>query len=528
MVGHFLRLKHTLNRNGLRSSTRKKVGLVFALLFWGWVVAGGFAALATARNQATVLPLIFDGFFVAWLMLPLLGFGGDETLDPSRLSLLPLSNGQVVRGLAVASLLAVPPLGTLLTLTGALAHGGTSHLAPGAATAATPITAAAVVLELFLCIVASRALTTALSGILRSRRGRDLLVFLFAIVAVLPVLAGQLVPHLVLGPNHRSLSLSAARGLFWLPPGWIAKAILNARAGHTATSLVWLAAAAAATALIAYLWSLALRHVLTTSEAGGGKTTRKRADLFARLPFLPRTRVGAIAAKELRYNWRDPRRRAAMVSVGMFIVVPVVTLLSRGGDSHKPVLFAAVGALILGMQAMNQFGSDGPAFWLEVASGRDPADEFRGKNLASVVLGLATATIGATVLGIVLHGMAYVPATILLAGAVLGVTLAVANQVSILAPFPLPDAITNMWAGPGCLPALAGLLALGIIAALLLPVIIAVVIALGSTKTVLLVTAAAAAAYGAIIWRIGLAVATRQLRDRELKVLDIVAGRAGA
>ncbi|HEU5003541.1 MAG TPA: hypothetical protein VFW71_12295 [Actinomycetota bacterium] len=521
MAGYFLRLKFALARNGLRSSGRRKVGLVFALIFWVWVAAAGFSLLVAGRDQSVVVPLVFDGFFFAWLTFPLLGFGSDETLDPANLALLPLSRGAIIAGLLVAALLGVPPVATVATLTGTVAHGpfGTP----------TAIAVLAVVLEMALCIVASRTVTTALSGILRSRRGRDLLVFMFAIVAVVPALAGQLVPRLVVGPGHHGLTLgSSARTLFWLPPGWAARAVILARQGHTLPAVAWLAAVAAVVAVLGWLWSLALQHVLTTAEAGGTTKSRTRSDLFARLGFLPRTRAGAIAAKELRYTWRDPRRRAALVSVALFIVLPAAGLLSRGSDARKPVLFAAVGALVFGMQAMNQFGNDGAAFWLQVASGRDPAEEFRGKNLAAVLLGLSTATVGALALGVVLNAMVYVPATILLAATVLGVTLGVANQVSTLAPFPLPDSVTNMWAGPGCLPAFAGMLALFVIFTLLSPVVVAVLLVLGSSQAALLSVTAVSAAYGLLVWRLGLALATRRLRAKELAILDIVAGRAGA
>lgn len=521
MARYFLRLKLTLIRNALRVGWRRRVGLVLGIFVWAWIVTGGLALILQGGPRSAGLPLVFDVFFVGWLFFPLLGFGTDETLDPSRLALLPLSRRTLMMGLAVATLAGVAPVATLLTLSGALA-GSPDRLA-------TLIAAAAVVLELLLCIVGSRAVTTAFSGILRSRRGKDLLVFVVAIVAVLPVVAGQILPRVMLGPGNHGLALGSAHSsLFWLPSGWAARAVLQARRGDYLPALIHLAGVAGVTALFGWIWSASLQRTLTTSERAGSTNAAKRADLFARpLGLLPRTRAGAIAAKDLRYTWRDPRRRAALVTVMLVTVLPAVAF-RHGSPSPRSVLLTAGGALVFGLQALNQFGSDGAAFWVNVASGRDPGTEFRGKNLASAILGLSVVSVGALGLGLVLGGWAYVPAAILLGGAVTGVALGVANQVSVLVPFPLPDAVTNLWAGPGCLTALSGLLAVGVIGVLLTPVIVGVGLSLSRWPSRLLPVCVMSALYGLALWRVGLGLATQRLRIHELDCLEIITGRRGA
>ena len=90
MARHFLRLKLTLLRNGLRSNWLRKLGIGFSAFAWFWLAVGTLGLLLVSRSQALVVPLVFDSFFLGWLFLPLLGMGTDETLDPSRLALLPL------------------------------------------------------------------------------------------------------------------------------------------------------------------------------------------------------------------------------------------------------------------------------------------------------------------------------------------------------------------------------------------------------------------------------------------------------
>lgn len=521
MARYFLRLKFTLVRNGLRVGWRRRVGLVLGVFVWAWIVVGGLALIRGGGPRSAGLPLVFDIFFVGWLVFPLLGFGTDETLDPSRLALLPLPRRTLMAGLAVATLAGLAPVATLVTVSGALTH------APSPA--ARVIVGAAVLLELLLCVVGSRAVTTAFSGILRSRRGKDVLVFVIALIAVLPAVVGQVVPRLVLRPGSHGLALGAGgRSLFWLPSGWAARAVLEARGAHYLPALIQLAGVAGVIAFFAWIWSVALERTLTTSEGAGATRASKGADLFARpLGLLPHTRIGAIAAKELRYTWRDPRRRAALVTVLLFTVLPVVAF-THGTPSPRLILLTAGGALVFGLQALNQFGTDGAAFWINVASGRDPAVDFRGKNLASSILGLSVVSMGALGLGLLLGGWVYVPAAILLAGAVMGVALGVANQVSVLVPFPLPDAVTNLWAGPGCLTALSGLLAVGVIGALLIPVMVVVGLSLSRWPSGLLLACLLSALYGLALWRVGLGLATRRLRIHELDCLEIITGRRGA
>ena len=153
MARYFLRLKLCLLRNTLRSSGARKVGLVLGVVAWFWLVAAALGLLLASRSQRVVTALVFDAFFLGWLVVPLIGMGTDETLDPSRLALLPLDPPALIRGLLTASLVGVGPLATLVAVSGVLAR----HR-PGPA--GSLVVAAAVVVEFLLCLVGSRAMTT--------------------------------------------------------------------------------------------------------------------------------------------------------------------------------------------------------------------------------------------------------------------------------------------------------------------------------------------------------------------------------
>jgi ABC-2 type transport system permease protein len=524
MARHFLRLKLTLLRNGLRSNWQRKLGIGFSAFAWFWLVVASLGVLLASRSQGLVVPLVFDSFFLGWLFLPLLGMGTDETLDPSRLALLPLEGPALMRGLLTASLVGLGPIATLVALSGALIRAR-----PGVA--GSLVIGAAVAVELLLCVVGSRAMTTLFSGVLRSRRGRDLLVFVVAVAGIVPALAGQIVPRLLVSPNHKTITLGpAGHALSWLPSGWLAQAILQARAGRLPVAVAELAAGVGAVAGALWVWSRALQRALTTSEPASAKQGRKGPGLFSPpLSFLPRTRTGAMAAKEMRYMWRDPRRRASLLSVVILLAFPAAGILMGRTHARQLVLLGGAGALALCLQAVNQFGLDGPAFWMNVAAGGDPAADLRGKNLAIAVLGAVLVAVEALGLAVLSGGWAYLPAAVFLGAAAMGVALGVANQASVLAPYPVTDTTTNLWGNnAGCLTALTGLLAMAVTGLLLGPVVAAVAVSLAAWRPGLIVVAAAAALYGYFLWRLGCRLAATRLRNRQIEVLQAVSARSAA
>jgi ABC-2 type transport system permease protein len=407
--------------------------------------------------------------------------------------------------------------------------GALIRLRPGVA--GTLVIGALVAVELLLCVVGSRAITTLFSGVLRSRRGRDLLVFVAAAAGLIPALAGQIVPRLLVSPNHRTITVGpAGRALYWLPSGWLAHAVLQARAGHLVVAVGELAAGGAAVVGGLWLWSWALQRALTTSEPATARKRRKGPGLFSPpLSLLPRTRTGAVAAKEMRYMWRDPRRRASLLSVIVLLAFPVAGILMGRTQSERLVLLAGAGALLLCLQAVNQFGFDGPALWMNVAAGGDPAADLRGKNLAIAAPGAVLVAVEAVGLAALSGGWAYIPAALLLGAAVMGITLGVANETSVLAPYPVPDSATNLWGNnAGCLTAVTGLLAMAVTGLLLGPVVAGVAVSLTAWRGGLIAVAAGAALYGFLIWRLGCRLAASRLRTRQLEVLQAVSDRSAA
>lgn len=93
----FARLKLTLLRNGLRQSSGRRAAYVASLVVTLLLAAGRVIALVALRGHAqagTLVVLLTAVLALGWAVMPLFFPSGDETLDPSRLVMLPLRRGR--------------------------------------------------------------------------------------------------------------------------------------------------------------------------------------------------------------------------------------------------------------------------------------------------------------------------------------------------------------------------------------------------------------------------------------------------
>jgi ABC-2 type transport system permease protein len=106
MARLLVQLKLRLLTNALRSSTGAKVSFIISTIFAVLVAIGTFVILAALRGQSAAVDqtaAVFTVFAFGWLILPLLAFGLDGTLDPTTLALYPLRTRPLVIGLLAAS-----------------------------------------------------------------------------------------------------------------------------------------------------------------------------------------------------------------------------------------------------------------------------------------------------------------------------------------------------------------------------------------------------------------------------------------
>jgi ABC-2 type transport system permease protein len=513
-----VQLKLRLLTNALRASRRAKVSFIVSTAFAVLVAAGTFVILALLRGGSAPVAQtasVFTVFAFAWLIVPLISFGLDATLDPATLALYPLRTRPLATGLLAASATGAWPLANVIGLLGVtigLAHGG----------AGLAVAVLAVVLQVLFCIALARLATTALAGLLRSRRGTDLAAF-----AVIPIFAlyeafAQVVPRLAAeGKITAATFANIDRWLRWLPPGLAAHAIGDASSGHLGAGLLRLALLAAIIVAIGWLWIRSLGRALVSVDV----STQASAVRGRPLPFGRAGIRGTVAGRYLIYQRREP---GSIVRWSILAVVMVAASVStiRTPAYHVALFISAalVGAMLSLFNA-NWIGVTGPAFTLEASAltgERAVRAYITGRNLAlgaiAVPLALIVSFGLAAFAGHPLDGFLALPIDLSAIGA--GLALSSLYAVSLAYPAvkrvgsPIPNAADG-YGGQAFAGSLGSLLG---VPAIIVPVILAVNFSSSMPTAVRLpLLALCAAGYGlAAAWGAGhwaAAVATARMPE---------------
>ncbi|GHI89036.1 hypothetical protein [Streptomyces xanthophaeus] len=381
----FVRLKLSLLRNGLKGSSKRKA-VYFATLAFTLVVAFfvtlGLALLHGHHRAGTVVVVLAAILALGWAFMPLFFPSGDETLDPSRLVMLPLRPRPLVRALLVSSLVGVGPLFTLC-----LAVGSTIAVARGAAGAVAAVLAAP--LLLLVCVALARAVATANVRLLTSRKGRDLALLSGLLIAVGAQVANFASQRLFeVGGLSRLEPVEAV--VRWLPPATAVGMVDSASEGAYLTAAAQLLLTLLALGLLVWFWERSLTKLMVTPDgstiAAAGTATKDRSGngLWS---LLPAGRTGATMQRTLRYAVRDPKTKASWVSaLALGMIVPVFNALQGTGS----VYLACFGAGMLGVQMYNQFGQDTSAFWMVAQTISTPHDAYVELRARAAALALVT------------------------------------------------------------------------------------------------------------------------------------------
>jgi ABC-2 type transport system permease protein len=510
VVGLAVALKLTLLRNGLRSgagSTQRHLGFVAGAVGGGAVAIVGFSLLATSRGNpvtaTNVAVFVFTMIALGWVVLPILTFGSDDLLDPTRLALLPLSRRDMMTLLAVSSLVGVAPVATLFAALGLVAG-------VAADTKQLVVAVLAVALEVAFCVVLSRVVAAGLSGLLRSRRGRDIGVALTTMVALSFQLLNPVLHHFT-GQQRGGDAIAAglARPLRWTPPGLLASTPRLVQEGRPAQAVLRLLLVAGLVAAGIALWERLVARSLVRVDASGLRRSRSTA-LMPRFlgPFLPAGRTGAVAAKDLRYLFRDPRRGVTQL-IGVLLPSFALFLGPAYSSGSRPgrwsVFVVCLVAAFAGLQGGNRFGQDGNAMWMLLSSQTSPRDARRdllGGDIASLLVITPLILVAGVGTAALTDGWRYLPAAFGAAGALLLVMTAGSGLVAVKAPYAVPDNPRNAFSsggtGQGCAAGLASLVLLAAGLAACLPLLAVLLPGLHSMRWawVLLVLGPV---YGAII-----------------------------
>ncbi|MBZ2196576.1 hypothetical protein [Occultella gossypii] len=437
MVALFVRLRLTLMANSFKRSVWQLIGFIVAVLYAVWIVGAAIFGTVTGvdadpRITADVVTIVGAVLVLAWWVIPLFAFGVDATLDPQRFVTYGVPRRTLLAGLAAAGLTSVPGFSMVVLVLGmALAWVG------------EPLTLLAAlvggVLAVALCVVGSRAITTALGPLLESRRYREVL----TIAAFVPiVLVGPAVAWGAARLEESGADFDAVPALLdqvasvvaWTPLGapWgLAGAVHD---GVWPLVLVRLLIAGVTLGLLWWLWDVSLaRSLVTPPTSGAGKGRSKGLGWFDRMPATP---AGAVAARALTYWFRDPRYAA---SIAVLPLLPVILLVAGGGTASEILLILApLTAWILGYSVSADIAYDSSAFALHVSTGVSGRDDRTGRALAVGPPAVAVVAIFAAFSLGFMGRWDLAPVVLGVSLGALGVSLGVSSVTSARLLYPVP------------------------------------------------------------------------------------------
>ncbi len=385
MVAPLIAVRLRSQLSALRSSPWAMVGYILLVLMLLPLFVGLTVGLSYLRFLPDVRsPLMLTAgavLVLVWTFGSVLFFAMDDSVSPQRLVLFPLRSRDLLVPLLVSDLLTLPGVFTLLVCCGFMIGWATDPLLTITGIASTA-------LGVVTGMLAGRILVTSLSRWLAARRSRDLLyvVLLLGLIAISwggPLLSRGMFN---LDLNREAIELVGdAAG--WSPMGWAWSLPADLAAGRSGVAALRLALALVLLAAMIWLWSRQLDRALTSPlpSAGGGAPTVSSPWLDRLFPPNP---AGAIAARNLRYLRRDPRRFA---SVLVIMATPFFVVFMNMVRDEKLIpeflwLVAALATWMGGISALQDTPMDGSALWLHAVSGIRGFEDRLGRLMANSLI----------------------------------------------------------------------------------------------------------------------------------------------
>jgi ABC-2 type transport system permease protein len=540
----------------VRGYARSTASIVGAVVLAAVLIpsALGLGALMVAEFQSLIptqpliaqnlLFYILTGLYLIYALLPLMQFNLNEGLDITKLTTYPLSQPELMASLLIATLLDIPTIAVLILFIGL-----------GLGWAQNPVQGVAIGVALLLAyvhlIAISQLLLSALMGILRSRKFRDISLVLVTLIGLSISLGSQVLVRVIPTQGNTDaasafIHYDIAQWLQFIPPGMAGRAIVAVTQGQWANAAFWLALLAVAALPVLWAWSAVIARGLATPEMGGSNSrTRARARANAMVPaatsvadivpvaaaptrpsLIPAPAL-AIAGKDLRYYWRDPLYKRSFLGSLYFVGIILLNFFTNpAGQGFSQLIVGAALFMVLNLTAY-AFGYEGPTLTTLAFFPVRAVHLFLGRNLATLTVG-----VGELILLLALQGYLtqdwYQTAVLGIVG--LGALLATIGPANVIAVF-VPIRInrsgvgrTQNSSGTGCVTGLVSFLSYIATLLIVAPLTLILIIpqALGQ-PSLELVLAPLALLYGVGIYAGGTAIAASQYYERLPKIIDVVA-----
>jgi ABC-2 type transport system permease protein len=330
-IGALLRVRGKLL---VRQFTREKGRYLMALivlLAFGPLVLGATFGTAVGYRQlpehwpVSLLGIVFVVLWGIWIAFPVVFSSINESVDVTRLLMYPLSQRDLLVS-ALAGTLFDYPTYLVLPLFVAMVVGFGLN----------PFLLLLMIIGYLHMVLIGQLVTTAVGGILGSRRVRDVTLIVMSILGsscyFLNVWIQRLVEN-VAGDIGQAelLALRPLTILQWFPTGAAVRAFELSRTGAWGTAVWWLAYSLIWLALITWAWmklmvrlatgqgfiiTIAVKPMKVTETETAGDAGRVWSGLFD-LSWLPDD-IAELTRKELKSVWRLPQRRIGLVQGVLF------------------------------------------------------------------------------------------------------------------------------------------------------------------------------------------------------------------
>ena len=546
-------------RSFVRGGVSRIIGVVILGIFLA-VFGGGFA-IATyfaytklaAPANAEVLFLVLTGIYVVWIVLPLLQVNTNEGLDLSKLSLFPLTRGELMLSLVFSTLLDVPTLGLVLMLVAVVAGWSSSP-------ALAIFVLLAVIIFYVQLIAISQLILALLQPFLQSRRFRDLSVLL-AVMLGLSAYLCQFASRSIFNAGflHNLSHAAYSPFLQWLPPGMPARAIQQASSGKWGLAFVWLAASLMVSMVMLYLWQLLVERGMTQVAEGGSQVRGPRRQHItqpaaveqvedaARASSATTTRrwlpaqVTAITVKDLKYYWRDPQMKALLIRSLFSVVALTVAFVFPQVSSSQTNTYGSTGhwvelsipnfaLLSLFTLSYNALGFERQSLTMLFLFPIPPKYILWGKNLVVFLLGTVELLLLALTVAAFSGAWELIIPSLAIGIAGMGIITAIANFTAVFFPHRARLAARGFRSGgssmsteDGCLQTVTSFVALIVTVLVLLPVLASIILPyISGTYWVWFISVPGTILYGVIIYVVVTNLVAPRMLDRTPEILAVI------
>lgn len=426
-LGARMRWQMVTNRLRRRGRRTHRWTIVFAV---GYALVN-IAGLATARlldeaDASDTLILFASSMALGWIFGPILMGGVDETIDPTRLALLPMRPSERFVLQFAAAMSGAGPLAAVIGLTLGLLIG---HTGIGLSLVVAPLGG---MLTVLLAVGMARAVAALLTLAQRSRTGRDFAILLASLIAGALFVMAQLAGNFDDAAGARIIDI-----LQWAPWAWPARAVNAARVGDEAAALSWLVVAAATAAAALWCWARLSLILLTSGERAVRSGARWDRPLLNSTDSV----FGASMSRQWIYLRRSPNTRVGFLfGLAFGVAFALVQVIQQGSADHPAAPYGILLAMVANLGATtNVLGFDAGSLWLEVLCGGPRRPHMVARSAIALPNLLLPTWLAGVVIGSWTGQWRMVAVVSLLAVPVAVFVLAFGLVASVLAPWPLPD-----------------------------------------------------------------------------------------